>query len=179
MTFTVLHSDDNPPGKECAYITNNASMVIMMQYKKVRFLFAGDINGKERDDRPSVEPKYIEGKLLQQEAKHPGLLKADVYKVPHHGSETANTRKFIKAVSPRFALISSSYDAHFELPTKRILRLYQRIRVDDREKIEKVLRTNYGESDYDHRNYGDDHIICGTNGDPDDIICDYIWNLGG
>ncbi len=35
---------------------------------------------------PDVVPKYVEEKLLTLEQGHPGTLKTDVLKVPHHGS---------------------------------------------------------------------------------------------
>jgi beta-lactamase superfamily II metal-dependent hydrolase len=177
VEFTVLHADDTPPGRECSYIVNNASVVISMKYKDVTFLFTGDANGKERDERGSVEPSHVEARLLALEKTHPGILRADVLKVPHHGSETANTDDFIRAVQPRFAVISSTSTPHYVLPKKRITQRYQRIRFNRNKKIEKVLRTNIGEPTYEKHKYGDDHIICGTNGRKDDVICDYIWRF--
>ena len=174
-----LSSYSDPPGKECSYIVNNASIVLRVEYKNVSFLLTGDINGKERNDKSSVKPKYIEKALLDKaeslSANH--LLDADVLKVPHHGSETANTRDFIRAVSPRFAVISSTSTYHYHLPRKRVTQRYQRIMFGDQEKIEQVFRTDFGEKDYKHKKFGDDHIICGTNGSAEDLVCDYIWRL--
>jgi beta-lactamase superfamily II metal-dependent hydrolase len=173
----VLYADANPQEGDCSYKINNASIVIRMVYKDVVFLFTGDANGKERHERGSVKPKYVEANLLKLQESNPGILQAHVLKVPHHGSETANTTAFIKAVSPRFAVISSSVTTHYLLPKKRVLQRYQRIRFKQNNRIEKVLRTNYGEKNYETRKFGDDHIVCGTNGHPGDLICDYIWNF--
>ena len=52
-----------------------------------------------------------------REATHPGTLKADVLKVPHHGSETASTQAFINAVNPDFAIISASTKHHLPKTT--------------------------------------------------------------
>ncbi|MCA9420128.1 MAG: hypothetical protein KC587_05975 [Nitrospira sp.] len=173
----VLHADPNPPNEECSYMVNDASVVIRMQYKDVVFLFTGDANGKERSQRGNSIPSHVEAKLLALEVQHPGFLRADVLKVPHHGSETANTTAFIKAVAPRVTVISSTSTAHYHLPASRVLRRYQRAHFDRVRNIEKVLRTDYDEGSYERRQFGDDHIICGTNGDPADLICDYIWNF--
>lgn len=177
VELRVLHAEAEPEGDDCSYIVNNASAVVRLQYKQVVFLFTGDINGKERLDRGDTEPKYIEAKLLELNDEYPGILNANVLKVPHHGSETANTRKFIQAVAPRFAVISSSYTAHYQLPKRRVVQRYQRIRFEANRKIEKVLRTNFGETNFDSRRFGDDHIICGTNGQIEDLICGYIWSF--
>jgi beta-lactamase superfamily II metal-dependent hydrolase len=77
-----------------------------------RFLFTGDANGKERNEQGPGTPGHVELQLLNLEAGNPGTLKADVTKVPHHGSETANTQQFINAVNPRFVVISASNIHH-------------------------------------------------------------------
>lgn len=179
VSFTVLYASDAPDGVECSYIVNNASIVIKMQYLDVSFLFTGDINGKERNEFGSAKPSHIEAKLLALAEETPDLLKADVLKIPHHGSETANTSAFIDAVQPKYALISSSNTYHYQLPAKRVVQRYQRARFADREKIKQVLYTNFREPNYESRKFGDDHIICGTNGNKNDVICDYFWRFEG
>lgn len=177
VKFWILHSNDDPQGPDCADIINNASIVVKMQYKQTAFLFAGDGNGLERYDAGNAEPKYVEAKLLAIEEKHPGILHADVLKVPNHGSSSASSIRFIKAVAPAYAVISSSSTARDHLPSRRVVRRYLAIRYNETGKIKKVLRTSYREKDHDNRRFGDDHIICGTNGEPQDLICDYIWNF--
>ena len=56
------------------------------------------------------------------EQTHAGPLRADVLKVPHHGSETASTQAFINAVAPRFAIISASTKHH--LPRETVVERY-------------------------------------------------------
>lgn len=177
VKLSVLHADPSPPKDECSYMVNDASVVIRMQYKEVSFLFTGDANGKKRTEPASVEPTHVEKKLLDLESIHKGILRADVLKVPHHGSESASTYDFVHAVAPKFALISSSVTAKFRLPADRVLQQYQRARFDRSRKIEKVLRTNEGERSFETKQFGDDHIICGTNGKREDLVCDYIWNF--
>ena len=173
----VLHAGSIPPEGECANTINNTSVVIRMQYKDVVFLFTGDINGKKQNERASVEPRYVEAQLLALAEEHPDILQAHVLKVPHHGSNTASTTRFIKAVAPRFAVISSSVTTHSRLPAERVVRRYERVRFQRSRKIEKVLRTNFREGGFETRQFGDDHIVCGTNGKPNDLACDYFWRF--
>jgi competence protein ComEC len=177
VKFWVLYSSEKPAGPDCAYIINNASIVIKMKYKDVSFIFTGDGNGLDRKEASTEDPKYVESNLLNLETQYPGILHVDVLKVPHHGSTTASSIKFIKTVAPRFAVISSSSTSHYHLPSYRVIRRYQRVRWENSGKIEKVLRTNFREKDFENREFGDDHIICATNGEKDDLICDYIWNF--
>lgn len=147
MTFTVLHSASDPESAngECSYLINNASIVLLVEIGGHRFLFTGDANGKERSEASPGTPGHIEERLLTLEENHPGLLKVEVLKVPHHGSETASTQRFIDAVEPRFAIISASTSHH--LPRDSVvLRYAHPARV--------ILRT-----DRNHAK-GQDQIIC-------------------
>lgn len=100
VKITVLHSEDEPEGPNCAYIINNASIVMKVEVGGVTMLWTGDANGKLRYDPPHVAPGHVEQKLLAIEQRFPGTLRADILKVGHHGSETANTAAFIAAVAP-------------------------------------------------------------------------------
>lgn len=90
-------------------------------------------------------PGHVEEKLLALEAAHPGLLKADVLKVPHHGSETANTQTFIDSVDPVFAIISASEKHH--LPKSTVVARYE-----NGQRV--ILRTDAT------RKNNNDHILC-------------------
>ncbi len=68
---------------------NNNSIVLMLHYKEVRFLFTGDI-----------EDAAVE-KLLRERA----ALKADLLLVPHHGGFLAAMPAFLEAVQPSLAVI--------------------------------------------------------------------------
>jgi competence protein ComEC len=69
---------------------NNFSVVLKLTYKNTSFLLAGDAED-----------------ISEQEMVNKGYnLKADVLKVGHHGSDSSTTPAFLKAVSPKYAVIS-------------------------------------------------------------------------
>jgi beta-lactamase superfamily II metal-dependent hydrolase len=110
-----------------------------------RFLFAGDANGKERDEPGPGTSGHVEANLLALEQAHPGILKADVLKVPHHGSETASTQEFINKVDPAFAIISASTQHH--LPRDTVVHRYEN-------PLRVILRTDVIPA------ANTDHILC-------------------
>ena len=70
---------------------NTNSMVIMLRYGKFQALLAADLN--QRGEKELLNNKEIS-------------LRADLLKVGHHGAGDATGPEFLKAVSPRWAVIS-------------------------------------------------------------------------
>ena len=71
--------------------------------------------------------KQVENSLLNDD------IDCDVLKVAHHGSSTSSSKKFIKAVSPEYAVISCGKDNDYGHPhTETILNL----------KDSRILRTD-------------------------------------
>ena len=157
VTFRLLHSQATPTANDCGYQINNASIVLSVEVGGLKLLLTGDANGKPRKGDPTAAPTDVEELLLQLEAAHPGTLKADILKVPHHGSETANTADFIAAVAPDFALISASTNHH--LPRGTVVNRYELAGAT-------VLRTDA------HRERDVDHIICKGDG-AGAVVCNY------
>ncbi|MCL6635885.1 MAG: MBL fold metallo-hydrolase, partial [Peptococcaceae bacterium] len=69
---------------------NNYSAVIKVKYRDVAFLLTGDAE------------ELSEKEMLEAGAD----LRAQVLKVGHHGSSSSTSAAFLKAVSPRYAVIS-------------------------------------------------------------------------
>ncbi|HXG52542.1 MAG TPA: MBL fold metallo-hydrolase [candidate division Zixibacteria bacterium] len=159
MIFTLLHSSATPPASnnDCPYRINNASIVFKLEIQGVKVLFTGDANGKERNEQSPGTPGHIEKMLLDLEQQHPGLLKADILKVPHHGSETASTQAFIDAVDPRFVIISASTKHH--LP-----KLTTILRYENGERA--ILQTDKNQDG------NKDHIVC-AGGATLPLVCNY------
>lgn len=135
---------------------NLSSIVIRMNYNLVSFLFTGDAEGKYRADLPD-QPIYIEKFLVDyylSEGKNE--LKSTILKVGHHGSETSSTTPFIKAVSPKEAIICVGN--RYGLPDESVIKRYE----DQGCRVWRTDRLDEGKSGSEC--HGDDHIIITTNG---------------
>jgi len=94
---------------------NNHSQVIKITGPHHSFLFTGDIE-KE------VEEVLSAGKCPQ--------LRADVIKVPHHGSASSSGIDFLKCVNPQLAIFSYGRNNRFRFPHKKVLKTYQTLGID-------------------------------------------------
>ena len=84
---------------------DNWSIVTRVTYGENSFLFTGDCTGDE------------EKALMNSDAK----LSADVLKVAHHGSKSSSGQKFLKAVSPTYAIISCGKNNSYGHPHEETL----------------------------------------------------------
>jgi beta-lactamase superfamily II metal-dependent hydrolase len=84
---------------------NDMSVVIRLCYKKISFLFTGDASKDSEED------------MLKENRD----LSADVLKVGHHGSSTATTPEFLKAVHPKYAVISVGAGNRYGLPDSSVI----------------------------------------------------------
>lgn len=96
--------------------SNSASIVAKLIFRDFEALLTGDADAG------------IENKLVEKNAAFDNaLLGADVLKISHHGSKTATSESFLKAVSPKTAVIQVGKDNKYGHPVMEILkRLYQR-----------------------------------------------------
>ncbi len=88
---------------------NNNSIVLKIVYGQRSFLFCGDIG----------EP--AETVLLN----YGSALRADVLKVPHHGSRTSSSLAWLQLVRPEHAVISLARDNKFNFPSPTVLKRLQ------------------------------------------------------
>lgn len=84
---------------------NNYSAVLKVTYKNVSFLLTGDAEALS-------EKEMIESKQS---------LRSTVLKAGHHGSNTSSTTEFLKAVSPKIAVISCGVDNSYNHPSEKVL----------------------------------------------------------
>ena len=80
-----------------------------LQFHRVAILLSGDIE-KEAEDRI---------------VRSGHTLKAEVLKVPHHGSSSSSTLPFLEKVNPTYAMISVGARAMGRLPHPEVLRRFQ------------------------------------------------------
>ena len=81
---------------------NNYSIVIKLNYGENSFIFTGDA---ETLSETEILNSYDD-------------IHADVLKLGHHGSTTSSSKKFLNAVSPKYAVISVGKDNAYNHPTK-------------------------------------------------------------
>jgi len=89
--------------------TNNDSLVLRLKFGERAILLTGDIE------------KQAEKALLDSGQ----ILRADVVKVPHHGSKTSSTEDFVRATAPQFAIISVGRHSMFGHPHKEVVQRWQ------------------------------------------------------
>lgn len=93
------------PSLDSSDSENNDSIVLRVCHKKICFLLTGDIE------------KEVEARLVASSSQ----LRADVVKVPHHGSSTSSTQEFVRSTGARFAVISVGKDSPFGHPKKEVI----------------------------------------------------------
>jgi competence protein ComEC len=84
---------------------NDRSLVLRLQYGKVRILLTGD----------------IERATEQWLATHTDDLRADILQIPHHGSRTSTHADFIQRVQPEVGIITSGSGNSYGHPHPRVL----------------------------------------------------------
>jgi len=89
--------------------SDDASVVVRLDYGKLRYLFASDID--KRDEA-----------LLAQK---PMELRSTIVKIPRHGSATASTAEFIAAVQPRLAVLSAGARSRSEAQREEVAGRYR------------------------------------------------------
>lgn len=98
---------------------NDWSAAVKITYGKRTFLFMGDAG------------KIVENEIMQTGAD----VKADVLKCGHHGSSTSSGKRFLKEVSPEFAVISCGEDNYYGHPHDETLDILNSVGA-------KILRTD-------------------------------------
>lgn len=116
MIHGVEISCFNPPGAQRSYkprrsrsYFNNSSLVMRIQFKKASILFAGDIE---------IETEY---RILREGFP----VKADILKIPHHGSASSSSQVFLERVNPAYAILSVGERNIGKLPHPEVLKRYQ------------------------------------------------------
>lgn len=84
---------------------NNASIVLRFTHAGKRVLFTGDLEA------------IVEKTLVEAKAD----LRADILKVPHHGSKSSSTMEFLRAVAPKIAVISAAKNNSYGHPHPDVL----------------------------------------------------------
>ncbi|MEE2644456.1 MAG: helix-hairpin-helix domain-containing protein [Myxococcota bacterium] len=89
---------------------NSNSVILKLRFKSLAVLLAGDAE------------EETEMRLLQE----PAQLKSTVLKVAHHGSRHATSDRFLRAVQPRYAVISAGRGNNFGHPAPETIERLER-----------------------------------------------------
>lgn len=95
VTLEVLHPNANDDGK--ALSDNDKWVVLRIVFGSRAFLLTGDIERHAETDLVNIN----------------GTLSADLIKVPHHGSRTSSTQKFVDKVGAKYTIISVGRSSPF------------------------------------------------------------------
>lgn len=89
--------------------SNDRSLVLMLNFYGNKFLFMGDAS------------KDVEEVIMKD-----FNVDADYIKLGHHGSKTSTGEEFIRAVSPKEAIISCSLNNYYGHPNKEVLDILEK-----------------------------------------------------
>ncbi len=91
-----------------------------LQFGNIRVLLVGDIE------------KETEYRMIREELP----LRADILKIPHHGSLSSSTPYFLQSIKPSYAVLSVGERNIGRLPHPEVIRRYQEMGV-------KIYRTDH------------------------------------
>jgi competence protein ComEC len=97
--------------------SNDDSLVLRITDGARHFLFTGDI--EERAERAMLDNGLNNG------LNNGAAIESDFLKVPHHGSKTSSTQRFLEAVSPRVAVVSVGEANPFGHPAEVVVERYE------------------------------------------------------
>lgn len=98
-------------GEAGAASGNDDSVTLRLRLGERSFLLTGDIE------------KAAEAALVRT----PDALRSDVVKVAHHGSKTSSIESFVRAVSPRYSIISVGTNSIYGHPHKEVVNRWRAI----------------------------------------------------
>jgi competence protein ComEC len=91
---------------------NNNSLVLKVSFQDISFLLPGDIEAEAEKELSAL---------------HCGALDCDVLLVPHHGSRSSSTSRFLECVDPAVGVVSSGWKNRFGFPHPSVLERYRRL----------------------------------------------------
>lgn len=107
---------------------NNDSLVLMITYKKTRFLFTGDI---EESAQTRISNLY--------QSKSDEAFQIDLIKMPHHGAYNDTLYRFLRTFMPDYAIISVGKGNRYGHPDQKTLDLLSDLK---RSRGTKLYRTD-------------------------------------
>ena len=114
LSTESLAIDIIAPSSEEYEDLNDYSAVLRLTYGKTRFIFTGDAEA------------HSEEEILASGVS----LSADVLKLGHHGSSTSSSEAFVKAVNPKWGIISCGEGNSYGHPHRETLDLAKKLGIE-------------------------------------------------
>lgn len=102
--FAIIH-----PAEAGRWQGNNASCVLEIHAARHRVILSGDIESP------------VENMLAASGAVQP----AEIVLVPHHGSRTSSSRRFVGRAAPRVAIVSTGHGNRWGFPKRDVVELWR------------------------------------------------------
>lgn len=118
VAITIISPPSESPikAKRNASLENSNSLITLLQYGTVKFLFTADATY-------TTEEWLIEN--------YPSdTLDVDIMNAPHHGSKHASTTEFINATSPEVVIFSADHDNQYGHPDPEAIARYQSVGIN-------------------------------------------------
>lgn len=109
LNVKCLHPDDGYHPEDA----NESSLVLSLEYQEFSMLFTGDIDS-------AVEESLISSHFLRD---------YDIIKVAHHGSKTAASMDFLKAIKPEYAVISCGVGNVYGHPHEETINMLEELKI--------------------------------------------------
>ena len=109
VSLNLMHPIDEVSTNLLDDNKNDDSLVLKLSYGEVDILFTGDIE-------TNAETRLIESRQD---------LRSEVLKVPHHGSRSSSSARFLDKVQPIYAIFSLGKNNRYQLPHLEVLTRYQ------------------------------------------------------
>src|SRR5262249_9419589 len=111
-TIRPLHplDENNRVAPDYGFSENDNSLVLKVCYRGRALLLAGDVEADA--ERALVARSRTD-------------LRADILKVPHHGSPTSSTVEFVAAVHPQLAVFSVGEHNRWNFPNPTVVARYR------------------------------------------------------
>jgi competence protein ComEC len=107
VSFRILH-----PGSDSRWKENNSSCVLKIETAGRSLLIPGDIE------------KAVEKQMVKEKEAE---LDSDLVIIPHHGSKSSSSAQFIRAVSPKYAIVSAGYRNRYGFPNDKVVERWRSV----------------------------------------------------
>lgn len=93
---------------------NNESIICVLKKDTLEFMFTGDAEVEEEE---ALMPMVLENVNVP----------VDYLKIPHHGSRTSSTERFLLAAQPNYGIISVGQNNRYGLPDEEVVARYDEL----------------------------------------------------